>query len=194
MTKKNTYSTGYVAKLLGVTNKTIVKWIRERGLKAFQLPGGEHFRIRKEELIKFLKANNVPVPKEISPRTGKLRILIIDDDENMCSAIKRILVNDGSFEVDVAYDGFDGGLKINTFKPDLVLLDIKMPGIDGLEVLKRIKENPDTLQIKVVIVSALLNDDISQRVKELDGNGTLKKPFKKEELLKKIKKLMGTRN
>ena len=166
MAKKNTFSTGYVAKLLGVTNKTIVKWIREKGLNAFQLPGGEHYRIRKEELIKFLKINNVPVPKEIAPRIGKPRILIIDDDENMCFAIKRILVNDGSFEVDVAFDGFDGGLKINTFKPDLVLLDIKMPGIDGIEVLKRIKENPDTLQIKVVIISAFINNDISQKIKE----------------------------
>ncbi|MCK5707459.1 MAG: response regulator [Candidatus Aureabacteria bacterium] len=187
MAKKNTFSTGYVAKLLGVTNKTIVKWIREKGLNAFQLPGGEHYRIRKEELIKFLKINNVPVPKEIAPRIGKPRILIIDDDENMCFAIKRILVNDGSFEVDVAFDGFDGGLKINTFKPDLVLLDIKMPGIDGIEVLKRIKENPDTLQIKVVIISAFINNDISQKIKELDGDGVIKKPFKKEELLKKIK-------
>ena len=194
MTKKNTYSTGYVAKLLGVTNKTIVKWIRERGLKAFQLPGGEHFRIRKEELIKFLKANNVPVPKEISPRTGKSRVLVIDDDKNMVSAIKRILINDGSFEVDAAYDGFDGGLKINTFKPDLVLLDIKMPGIDGLEVLKRIKENPETKHIRVIIVSAYLDDDIGQKVKELGGDGVIDKPFKKEELLKKIKKLMGIRN
>ncbi len=113
-------------------------------------------------------------------------ILIIDDDKKISTMMRRGLTYEG-FEVDVAHDGREGLLRILEQAPDLVILDVTMPGIDGLEVCRRIRKEDN---IPILMVTA--RDSVSDRVKGLEtgADDYLVKPFALEELLARVKALL----
>ena len=114
------------------------------------------------------------------------RVLIIDDEEEFVSCMKtNIELRDG-YEVITALDGEEGLREAQRGKPDLVLLDIKMPGMDGFEVLKRLKENKDTRSIPVIMVTAKTEDDVMMEALKLHDDGYVIKPVKIEELEEKM--------
>jgi len=134
----------------------------------------------------------MPVPLEFEKKLNKRKILIVDDDKNMVNSIKRILrTQNGSFDIEVAYDGFDVGRKVAEFKPDLVILDIRMPGMDGYEVIRRIKEMPGGKHTKIIAISAYFKEDGKKNVASPVVEACLDKPFDNEELLNKVKGLIS---
>ncbi|MBU4478575.1 MAG: response regulator [Candidatus Omnitrophica bacterium] len=115
------------------------------------------------------------------------KILIIDDEPELVKAVEIRLKANG-YEVEGAYDGKAGIDKAEKFKPDLVLLDIMMPGMDGQEVLKKLKENPETKTIPVIMLSA--KSEAGDIVKSLVDGGAcdyIVKPFFDGEMLRKLK-------
>lgn len=119
------------------------------------------------------------------------KVLIIDDEEEFVSYMKtNIELRDG-YEVITALDGEEGLRYAANDRPDLVLLDIKMPGMDGFEVLKRLKENENTKSIPVIIVTAKTDDDTMMEALKLHDNGYVVKPVKIEELEEKMEKALG---
>lgn len=117
------------------------------------------------------------------------KILIVDDTETMRLYEQMLLAGQG-YEVDLAEDGLDALEKVLTFKPDLVLLDIMMPNMDGIETCRRLKSDEQTKDIKVVMVTTKSEYD---RVKEAFAAGCddyITKPIDKTELLTKIKDLL----
>ena len=179
-----------IAEYCAVTQRTVVQWINEEKLIAYRTPGN-HSRVREEDFLTFLNRFNMPIPDELKqagPEERKKKILIVDDDEEMVSAIKRILIKE-PFDIEVAYDGFTAGFRFNDFRPDLVILDVKMPGFDGYQVCENIRQNPVNEDIKILIVSGFINDEGIQKVKGLGADDVLQKPFENDELLVRIKHL-----
>jgi CheY-like chemotaxis protein len=84
-------------------------------------------------------------------------ILIIDDEERICDVVKQGLEKMGDFKVSVANNGKEGIKMAKNLKPDLVLLDIRMPGMDGIEVLNILKKEESTMAIPVVMLTAVLD-------------------------------------
>jgi excisionase family DNA binding protein len=126
-----------------VSSKSIINWIEAGHIKAYKTVGG-HRRIKREDLEEFMKRQGIPVPSD-QPATDRKRILVVDDDPIIVETIVQALEEDEfDYEVISAADGFEAGLQVNHFRPDLLILDIMMPDIKGNEVCRKIKSNPDT--------------------------------------------------
>lgn len=113
------------------------------------------------------------------------KILICDDDESIVEVIKIILESE-NFETATCNSGKGIERKVMEYNPDLIFLDIWMPGIDGKEVTKILKKNPKTSGIPVIVISAL--NDTKDVAQEAGADGFLSKPFEMEELISTAKK------
>src|SRR4030043_2010435 len=173
-----------------VSPKTIINWIDAGHLKAYKTVGG-HRRIKKEDLDQFLKEKGMPLPEAIKPERRR-RILVVDDDRIIVETIVQALEEDEyGYELISASDGFEAGLQISHFKPDLVILDIMMPDINGYEVCQKIKCSPLTQNTKVVVLSAYLNDEAFGQMKEYGADACFSKPLPLEQLKFEVANLLG---
>ncbi|HPN88925.1 MAG TPA: response regulator [Candidatus Omnitrophota bacterium] len=188
--QKRPLTTGEIAEYCHVTNRAVLKWIEEGSLRAYRTPGN-HSRVSVEDFLEFLKVYNMPVPDEFQGIPTKKKILIVDDDKNMANSIKRTLNVKEKYLADIAYDGFDAGRKLFYFKPDLVILDMRMPGLNGYEVAKRIKDFPESTHVKIIAISAFFEEEGKEKILAVGANCCLDKPFNQEELFKKIEELIG---
>ncbi len=181
--RKKHLTTGDIATLCGVNYRTVIRWIHSGLLKAYQLPGtrGDN-RILMRDFLEFLRDNRVPVPAELQPYSR--RVLVVEDEAAMAKAIKRALVRKG-FEVMVANDGFLAGSLAATFSPAVMTLDLKMPGLSGMDVLKAIRNDPELANIKIVVVSAMPEEELKAAL-EAGADDILEKPFKNADLVRKV--------
>lgn len=173
-----------------VSPKTIINWIEAGHLKAYKTVGG-HRRIKQEDLDLFLKEKGMPLPEEPKGEERK-KILVVDDDKIIVETIVQSLEEDEyGYEMISASDGFEAGLQVSHFKPDLLILDIMMPDINGYEVCQKIKLNPETKDIKIIVLSAYLNDEAFKQMKEYGADACFSKPLPLEQLKYEVAKLLG---
>ena len=173
-----------------VSPKTIINWVESAHIKAYKTVGG-HRRINQADLIAFMQKQGIPLPKE-EPAEGKKKILVVDDDPIIVETIVQALEEDQfDYEVISASDGFEAGLQVNHFSPDLLILDIMMPDIKGYEVCKKIKENPETRDTRIIVLSAYLDEDKFKKMKENGADACFSKPFPLPQLKEEIARLLG---
>ncbi|MGA2122703.1 MAG: response regulator [Methanoregula sp.] len=178
------------SKICGVSLKTLINWTDAGHLKAYKTLGG-HRRIQRDELYRFMEEHHMPIPKEEKADTRK-RILVVDDDKIIVESIVLALEEDEhGYEVISAGDGFEAGLQVSHFKPDILILDIMMPDINGYEVCKRIKSNPESRHIKVVVLSAYLDEHNFNVMKGYGADACFSKPLPLPDLRKEIAQLLG---
>ena len=173
--------TDMAARYLGVSRTTLVNWLKKGHLGSGSTPGG-HYRFSIDELKKFAKRRRLPliVPDGCGAAT---RILLIDEDEPFRSFVKEALEVFKGFELREATDGMMGAILIGSWRPDLILLDIRPDNMDGLELLRRIRENPVTSRVEVVALSSHITDDMKSVIKGLGVAMTLEKPVRLEKLV-----------
>ncbi len=184
---KKTLTTYGIADHCQVTPRTVIQWIIEGKLKAYRTPGN-HSRVSVEDFVDFLTKYNMPVPDEIASQNsrGKKRILIVDDDQGMVSSIERFLIREKIYDLEVAYDGFEAGQKFSAFKPDLIILDIKMPGVNGYKLCANVRSNPANKNVKIILMSGMADKYELERIEKLGADAYLAKPFKIQALKEKI--------
>lgn len=182
-------TTSEVAAYCQVTNDGVVKWIKAKKLRAYSTPGG-HYRIRKSDFKEFLERYGMPVDPEFFAEERK-KILIVDDAPSVLEAITRALGGDNSgFNILSAKDGYEAGLKIGTFKPDLIILDIMAPHMDAADVCKRIKLEPDTQGIKVVALTGQPEQGSVEKAYKVGADACVAKPLQMEHLKKEVSRLL----
>ena len=187
---KKYLSTGDVAGYCEVNVTTVKRWIREGHLKGFQTPMG-HFKIIRSDFISFLKENHMPVDESILGAV-ELKVLIIDDDPGMVKTIVLTLESlDHNLKIETATDGYEGLMKIGNAVPNLLIIDLNMPKIDGYEVIKRVKNTEEYKSSEIMVVSSTLDDDAETRLMDLGVSKYLKKPFKLSELKEEVTVLLG---
>ncbi len=121
----------------------------------------------------------------------KRKILIVEDDKFLRELMSQKLLNE-KFEVEEAIDGENGLKKMKEKRPDLVLLDLILPGVDGFEVLAKMREDPSLESIPVIILSNLgQREDIERGLKLGASDYLVKARFTPGEIIDKIKKLLG---
>lgn len=187
MPEKKLYTTGEVAAFCHVTINAVKKWIASGKLQAFRTPGG-HFRINREDFMAFLDRYKLDVKDEFFPERKK--ILIIDDEHDVVEYIKGALetMQEG-YQIECAGDGYDALIKVGDFKPELLVLDIRMPKIDGFEVCRRIKGDQHTKDIKILAVTAYGKDDID-KILQCGADFCLPKPIRLKEFQKNVHRLL----
>ncbi|MEJ2444928.1 MAG: response regulator [Exilibacterium sp.] len=189
MTEMKVLTTGEAARHCGVTFRTVIRWIERGRLKAYKLPGRGDHRIRADDFVIFLRENSMPVPDEFGG--GNRMILVVEDQPEMAAAIRRVLTR-ANYEVAVARDGFEAGTFLARHRPSLVTLDLKMPGVDGLQVLTYIREHSEHADTRVLVISAETTEGL-ERALIAGANDVLQKPFENTELLEKIEQLTVSR-
>ena len=141
-------STTEAAAMLELSHMTVIRRFDAGDLKGFRVPGSRFRRIPKDSLRKFADLHGLPL-KGLEPVAGhndsnalqsdrKQRVLIVDDDANLAAVIKKVLLADG-WDVRIATNGFDAGFAAIRFQPDLVLLDIMLPGMDGRDAARQMR-------------------------------------------------------
>lgn len=182
---KNSYTTHQVSKFCDVYPTTVIKWIKEGILPAFTTPGG-HRRIQKEDIRVLMEKNNMPIPGELA-RDDKYGVLAIDDDQKILKMIKTILSAEDNLDIRTAASGFEAGIIIGNWEPDIILLDFLMPKVDGFEVCKRLRSDEKTKDIPVIAVTVLKEEKERTKMKHAGITDYLSKPFKASALLQIIR-------
>lgn len=120
------------------------------------------------------------------------RILIVDDESDLTEALAIRLSLGWGFTVAVAHDGEEGLRKTSVFRPDLILLDLAMPVVDGWEMCRRLRDDPGTRDIPIVIMTAWSTDDLHKRAMEEGVSEVLLKPADDDQLLSILREVTGT--
>ncbi len=163
MTYKKPLSVGQVAEICRVSKKTVLNWIYDGGMKAFTTYGG-HYRIWPANVKKFLETTGMDIPFDyVDDRTT--HILIIDDDHDFSTILKSAIVADlPDVDVTTTDDGYEGLMLIGELKPQLVILDIKMPKLDGFQVLELLKTRKTDQDVKVLVITGYLDPETRQQL------------------------------
>ncbi|MDD4888801.1 MAG: response regulator [Phycisphaerae bacterium] len=178
------YSTRAVADLLGVSVGSVANWIDQERLRAGRTPGG-HRRVTAADLAAFIRQQNLPMPAEL--QRNSRRILVVDDDPAVRQwLVQMIQAALPDWEVIEAPDGYAAGELVGSRKPDVVLLDLNMPGVDGFEVCRRIKGNQDTRHANVIAISGEFSPDRQAAIRDCGASAFLAKPLIAGEVLKAI--------
>jgi excisionase family DNA binding protein len=185
--QKRVFTTGEAAAICKVSQQTIIRCFDSGRLTGFRVPGSKFRRIPREELIRFMRMNNIPLDA-LGP--SKKKVLVVDDDPRIVELYVDLLSRDGRFDLKTAGNGYDAGLLTESFRPDLIILDYMLPDINGNIVCKRLRENPNLETTKVLCVSGVVNAQEIQSLLDAGANGFLKKPFHIEELMSKIAELL----
>jgi excisionase family DNA binding protein len=186
---ERTYTTHDIAKVCDVYPSTVINWIGSGQLKAYATPGGHH-RVVREDLIAFLNKFEIPLPKKLLQK--ELRIMIVDDDPEIGRVVSRAFARFGEdFLVETSSSGFDALLRIGQNPPDLVILDIVMPGMDGLQVCRVLKSKPETKNAKIIAISGKKPPFNEKRPHEAKIDAFFRKPLDLIDLLAKSGELLG---
>lgn len=188
MENRKPYTTGEIAGFCHVTINAVKKWIASGKLDAFRTPGG-HYRVNREDFMSFLGRYKLDIKESIFPERKK--ILIIDDENSIVEYIKGALESmHQGYLIETAGDGYEALIKVGDFKPELLVLDIRMPKLDGFEVCRRIKGDAQTKDIKILAVTAYGKDDID-RILQSGADNCQPKPIKLKDFQKNVQKLLG---
>src|ERR671938_773656 len=153
---KTVFTTGEAAKVCKVSQQTIIRCFDNGQLKGFRVPGSRFRRIPREALYRFMKDNGIPTD---ALESGKRKVLLVDDDAELVELMTKVLEEDGRFEVRVAGNGFDAGMMVKDYHPDLIVLDVMLPDINGKEVCQLIRQNPTMADIKIICISGMVEED-----------------------------------
>lgn len=182
------YTTYQIGKFCQVNIRTVIRWIETGKLKAYSTPGG-HRRVKWSDLIAFLSQNRMPIPRELE-EAKKRKILVVDDDPDFLEIASRVLEHIPDAEVKSTSSGFDAGVLIAEWYPDMILLDFLMPDLNGFEVTKKIKSNPRLKKIPIIAVTAISEPAELERVKQSGVDAVITKPIEQDGFLKKIDRFL----
>jgi PleD family two-component response regulator len=163
------------------------RWVRSGELKGYPTPGGK-YKIRKEDLESFIREKMKHLPD--ADLFQRKKILIVDDEPRVLKVLNKMLSLHG-YQIEEALDGFEAGVKIMSFKPELLILDLYMSGMDGFELCKRIKSNPNTSHIKIIVYTGFDSEENKDRIMKAGAEGYLVKPVDESILLQNIEDLLG---
>ena len=201
---RNLLTTNEAADLLGIARTSLINWLKKGELQSSTTPGG-HRRFQLEELISFAEKRGFKLNQEILAKFDiaeesdeadsvysavKSKVLLVDDDADFRQFAHDCLEIAGSFEVKEATNGIEAALTIGSWMPDLVLLDLRMPGMNGIDFCKEMKSKEEFKKVKIVIMSAYSTTESLEETEGLDIQGVLQKPIGIKDFVDTIKGIL----
>jgi excisionase family DNA binding protein len=184
---KTVFTTGEAAKICKVSQQTIIRCFDSGQLKGFRVPGSRFRRIPRAELYAFMRDNGIPTD---ALESGKRKILVVDDDQELVDLIVDVLEKDGRFEVRSVNNGFDAGMMVKEYHPDLLVLDVMLPDINGREVCQRVRSDKTMDDVKIICISGMIENEKIDDLKAAGANDFMPKPFEVETLVDRIGTLL----
>jgi len=180
---KTVFTTGEAAKICKVSQQTIIRCFDSGQLKGFRVPGSRFRRIPREQLYMFMRDNGIPTD---ALESGKRKVLIVDDDEELVELIADALERDGRFEVRSVNNGFDAGMMVKEYRPDLIVLDVMLPDINGKEVCQRVRSDKSMNDVRIICISGMVEEDKVSELRAAGADDFMHKPFEVEKLVERM--------
>jgi excisionase family DNA binding protein len=179
-TRKSYLAPNEVAEILMVSPASVRLWASKGELVYMLTPGG-HRRFNPQEVERFARARNL---KQRRRNSSELRVLIVDDDVRLATYLVRLFESRlPSSTTMLAHDGYNTGRLVQVFQPDVVLLDLMMPGLNGFDVCAQIKGDPDYRLTRVIAMTGYATPENVERILRVGAEACIAKPFKEGELL-----------
>ena len=183
MAIKTVFTTGEAAKICKVSQQTIIRCFDSGQLKGFRVPGSRFRRIPRDQLFAFMRDNGIPTD---ALESGKRKVLVVDDDRDLVEMICDFLERDGRFETKSVNNGFDAGMMVKEYRPDLIVLDVMLPDINGKEVCVKIRSDSSLEEVRIICISGMVEEDKIAELKAAGANDFLQKPFETERLIERM--------
>ena len=180
---KTVFTTGEAAKICKVSQQTIIRCFDNGQLKGFRVPGSKFRRIPREALYKFMRDNSIPTD---ALESGKRKVLLVDDEVEIIEMLSKALEDDGRFEYRVAANGFDAGMMVKEYRPDLIILDVMLPDINGKEVCVRVRQDASLEEVRIICISGMVEEEKIAELKLAGADEFVRKPFDVDELIEKM--------
>jgi excisionase family DNA binding protein len=180
---KTVFTTGEAAKICKVSQQTIIRCFDNGSLKGFRVPGSRFRRIPRDHLFVFMKDNGIPTD---ALESGKKKLLIVDDDQDLVDLMYDTFARDGRFDIRTANNGFDSGMQVKEFRPDMVVLDVMLPDINGKEVCQRVRSDRTMDSVKILCISGMIEHDRVAELRAAGANDFMQKPFTTDRLLDRV--------
>lgn len=183
---KRFFTTGDIARYCEVDVNTVKSWIRNNNLQAFTTPSG-HYRVARSDFIYFIKKQGFTYePAYFGENDHLTDFLIIENNRDQAETLTNLINNlYKDLRIEMVPDGFEGYLKISQHKPKLVILDLRLPRLTGLELLRVLRSHKETLYTKVLVISDYLEDRVLEELNEIGVDGVLFRPLNKSDLKEK---------
>ena len=180
-------STGEVAKRAGVTRTAVLHWITSGKLRAAFTTAGGHYRVSEADLERFLAEHRSRHPSASPDKS----ILVVDDDPAVLDVLARLLRHAfPAWRIETASDGVDAGMKLLRLAPDLLILDLMLPGIDGFEVCRLVRGDPKLQDTSILCITGYTHPGIRERALEAGADDCVFKPLEQETLRRRVRELL----
>jgi excisionase family DNA binding protein len=183
MKRKEVLTTGEVAKICHVAPRTVSKWFDSGKLRGYRIPGSRDRRIPLAQLVQFMRDHGMPME---GVEGNVTRVLIMDSDADAAAAVAESLSRDGRYDVHVAANDFEAGMRAEQFQPHAVLLDVMGDQKDAAEILSNLRSNTSLAATRVVAVAGPLTAGQRQSLLRNGFDAVISKPYKLDELRRVI--------
>lgn len=180
---RNVLTTGDVARICSVAPRTVSKWFDSGQLKGYRIPGSKDRRIPLNELVRFMKFNNMPVT---AFAVDKIRVLIADGDSQLCETLAKNLMEKADYEVQTVSGNFETGIAAQKFSPHVLLVSLFSKNISAVEICRIVREDEDLQTIKVIAIANNLSDCEAAALIRQGFDGYVCNPSDITEVIKKI--------
>ena len=188
MTEKRSqasHTTGDVARVCQVTKRTVIQWIDSGKLQGYRIPGSTHRRVSQRELQQFLRTYRIPDYASVI----RYRILVVDDDTDLQELLKDALRD--RYDVETASTALEAASRLPLFQPDLILLDIRLPDLSGLQVCRHFQGYKQQRRVPILTMSAYGSEIDPLEVRRSGADAFLPKPLRLGDLKKRIQAMVG---
>ena len=187
MAIQSVFTTGQAAKICKVSQQTIIRCFDSGQLKGFRVPGSKFRRIPREQLLSFMRENGIPID---SIETGKRKVLVVDDNLDLAELLVSVLEGDGRFDTRIANNGFEAGMMVKEYRPDVIVLDVMLPDINGKEVCIRVRSDESLDNVKIICISGMVEKNKIKALLAAGADDFLQKPFEMDVLISRMCKLL----
>jgi len=181
--RKDVLTTGQVAQICNVAPRTVTKWFDSGQLKGYRIPGSRDRRIPTSELIRFMKAHDIPTD---ALEAGKIRVMIIDSNWKNAEETAGILQSKGNYEVRTAQGSFDAGLVAQKLLPHVILINLMAPDIDAKRICKYVRTTEDLSGTKVVALASNLRQSEAEALHEQGFDAVITHPEDTAQIMETI--------
>ena len=185
---KSVYTTGEVSQICNVSQQTVIRCFDNGKLKGFRVPGSRFRRIPRDSLLSFMKEHQIPLDQLDS---GKRRVLVVDDDEAIVDMFLDLFERDGRFEIKTASTGYDAGVLTESFRPDIMLLDFKLPDVNGNVVCRTVRSDSKFEHMRIIIISGVADPDEVEELLSAGADDFIKKPFDIEQVISRVAEMVN---